>query len=158
MTAEPVFVCTPVRCTRPGCHWAVHGIPTAATAGRQAALDEHTAAEHDATGPTETPETTLADRIEQALRDAARTHPCTCGSTTWASCYHDGRLGSHEARRAAAVLAVVQPELDAARAENDRLRQQLAGAQNATLTEAADTEPTVGRCGFCYMPHTDCRC
>jgi hypothetical protein len=65
---------------------------------------------------TTPPPPSLAERIEQALRAAGRTHPCSCGSTNWASCYHDGKLGNHEARRAAAVLTVVQPELDAAQA------------------------------------------
>lgn len=70
----------------------------------------------------------LADRIEHALCNAHHTHPCTCGSQTWASCFHDGKLSNHQARRTAAVLAVVQPELDRLNAELEQARQQTENA------------------------------
>ena len=78
----------------------------------------------------------LRDQLVEALTNAHRTQPCSCGSRTWASCFHDGKLASHQERRADAVLAVVQPELDRLRAELEQTRQQ-------ALTEAAEIASTV---------------
>ncbi len=87
---------------------------------------------------TTPPETTLAERIEQALRDAAFSCDGHCGLTErdcdaqhpiQVSAWHHGEVGSVYAdipALAAVVAAAVQAELDAARAENDWLRQQLA--------------------------------
>lgn len=96
---------------------------------------------------TSAPETSLTDRIEQALRTTATTGwTQKPGEEKWDHHLEDGHRYCYLCALCtrdvpglvAAVAAAVQPELDAARAENDRLRQQLAEARNATLTEGAE--------------------
>lgn len=82
-------------------------------------------------------EPTLRDRLTSALDQAARTNPCGCGSTIWSSCApHEGRP-THSERRADAVLAVVQPELDRLAAEAASLRT-VARAAAVLLHDTAD--------------------
>jgi hypothetical protein len=84
---------------------------------------------------TTPPLTTLAERIEQALRDAAFSCDGHCGLTErdcdaqhpiQVSAWHHGEVGSVYAdipALATVAAAAVQPELDAARAELAQLRQ-----------------------------------
>ncbi|ABD94190.1 unknown [Streptomyces phage mu1/6] len=98
---------------------------------------------------TDTPPPSLRDRIEAALRAAAHDCPDDCGLTE-TDCYeqhpiqvsvlHHGVIAGvygYIDAIAAAVLAIVQPELDARDAEIDRLR---IAAQSAAvlLRSAAD--------------------
>lgn len=76
------------------------------------------------------PEPGIRDQIAEALGDASRTHPCSCGSTIWSGCFHPG-APSHEERRADAVLAVVQERLDAKQAEVDAARARCADWEQA---------------------------
>ncbi|MFJ4637518.1 hypothetical protein ACIP69_18075 [Streptomyces hygroscopicus] len=48
----------------------------------------------------------LRTRLVNALGNASKTHPCTCGSTIWSTCYHQGALSNDE-RRADAILAAL---------------------------------------------------
>ncbi|MCQ8831845.1 hypothetical protein [Streptomyces malaysiensis] len=53
----------------------------------------------------------LRPRLVEALGNASKTHPCTCGSTTWSTCYHQG-APSNDERRATAVLEAVDSYID----------------------------------------------
>lgn len=69
----------------------------------------------------------LRAALVAALDEAHQTYPCpVTGRPYWTSCVHpDGSVGScHSERRADAVLAVRDAELDAVRAERDRWRRQ----------------------------------
>ncbi|MGW4075922.1 hypothetical protein ACWELB_20830 [Streptomyces asiaticus] len=53
----------------------------------------------------------LRARLVEALDNAHKTQPCTCGSTIWSTCFHQGALSNDE-RRAAAVLEAVDSYID----------------------------------------------
>lgn len=57
-------------------------------------------------------ESDLRARIIKALNHAASTNPCTCGSTIFSSCHHEGAPSPAE-RRADAVLAVLSEPIPA---------------------------------------------
>lgn len=53
----------------------------------------------------------LRGRLVEALDNAHKTQPCTCGATYWSYCGHDNKP-SHSERRANAVLAALGDYLD----------------------------------------------
>lgn len=76
-----------------------------------------------------------------ALDTAHKTEPCSCGSTIWASCYHPDLTGrSHSERRADAVLAVRDAEVDRLRARNAELE-----AAACRCYDPIDHEPECGQ-------------
>lgn len=73
-----------------------------------------------------------------ALETAARTQPCSCGSEIWSSCYHPDRPGrTHAERRADAVLAVRDVELERLRARVAELEAER-HSTNEALSDAAE--------------------
>ncbi|MFD6335332.1 hypothetical protein ACFWGI_37925 [Streptomyces niveus] len=122
MSTTPEPTIKSVRCPDPSCYWAVHGIPTAYTAARSRALAEHQAEEH-APAPN-----SLRPAYIAALNEAHHTHPCpVTGRPDWTGCVHPDSRGAtcHSQRRADAVLAVRDTELERLRAQNHHLIGQL---------------------------------
>ena len=87
----------------------------------------------------------LRARLVEALDNAHKTQPCTCGSTIWSTCGHRG-APSHSERRADAVLAVLGDDRGEQLEQARRIAVELEN-ENARLTDELNKyvgkEPTV---------------
>ncbi|MCX5145101.1 hypothetical protein [Streptomyces sp. NBC_00338] len=97
---------------------------------------------------TDTPMTPDRERLRAAivaaLDTAHETEPCSCGSKIWSSCYHpDLPSRSHSERRADAVLAVRDAEVDRLRARVTELE-----AANGTARAMHRKHPDSEHCQY----------
>ncbi|MGW5989468.1 hypothetical protein ACWFRT_13820 [Streptomyces anulatus] len=76
----PLGPITPIRCTKPGCHWACHGVPDKYADSRARIVREHLAAEHAPT-PEPSPAAVwvdgdpLMEAMAAAVYEQCRTEP-----------------------------------------------------------------------------------
>lgn len=87
------------------------------------------------------PQASERDRLQAAfvaaLDTAHKTQPCSCGSEIWSSCCHPGAR-RHSERRADAVLAVRDAEVEFLLGEADRLQLRVDEVERAYTFDTAE--------------------
>jgi hypothetical protein len=155
MTDTPRPSITPVRCTIPGCPWAVHGIPDQYVGSRNDFLRRHLADDHKPrldTEPVDVPSAPLTDE-QHADTDSYHRHLRSHILAELSENIAVGRASMVTDR----IMDLVRPELDRLRAGLDRARSSSAFWESRYREESRtcwdDGLPPGGECcAVCGQP------